>query len=45
MFNCERAQKPNIYGTLSDRILKYYIAEVAERWVSVDLSKCIDLPE
>jgi len=45
MFNCERAEKPKLYGTLSDRILKYYIVELAERWGSVDLSKCIDLPE
>ena len=45
MYSCERAQNPKLYGKISDRILKYYIEELAERWGTVDLSKCIDLPE
>ena len=45
MYSCERAQKPKLYGKISDRILKYYIEELADRWGTVDLSKLIQLPE
>ena len=33
MYDCEKAQKPKLYGSLSDRVIKFYVSELAYRWV------------
>ena len=45
MYDCEKAQKPKLYGSLSDRVIKFYVAELADRWGTVDQSRCSILPE
>lgn len=45
MRHCLRAEKPKLYGLITDRVLKYYVSELVDIWGAVDLRKCNEIPE